>query len=241
MGRRKGTRHSLETRLKMSQAHLGKRLSLSHRLAISRSQRGKKISEAQKGKLRQAAFSRWAESDNKLERKYEGNLPSAVLLSYTAGLLDGEGYFGVELHHRKNSAKHGRHWFRAVIACKIREPEVRLLKTLFGGSSKIEPKGKMFYWSFSGQQVGTLCKWLLPYLTLKKKNAENILDFLNFQKHCMESRKKRAANARNSLGQFQHSFSGYTKDEHFALLSYVIRSKELNSTMLRRRDAGFSS
>lgn len=97
-------------------------------------------------------------------------------LAYFAGFIDGEGSF--VLHHRKGSH---------VYSCQLQvgNTDARVLEwiqTRFGGSVNLErrnnPKHKLVYrWISEANSLSDVITALLPYLVVKKDQAELILAY----------------------------------------------------------------
>jgi len=101
---------------------------------------------------------------------------------WAAGFIDGEGSI---LLHRAKSRRHGhgvRHQPTIVVGQTTREP-LEILARLFGGSiylrAQQRPRCRPVYaWGIrGGKAVRTALTALLPYLIVKKAEAELILSF----------------------------------------------------------------
>ena len=111
---------------------------------------------------------------------YKISMTNKELLAYTAGLIDGEGYIGLIPHSvTKNS-------FSPKV--KVASTNIELVEFLhnnFGGHlDKLrvysQPNRKMSaMWTLSnGINVGPFLKSLLPYLRVKNKQANLILEYI---------------------------------------------------------------
>lgn len=106
----------------------------------------------------------------------------AMLLSYTAGIIDGEGTIGI----RKKTYKidPSRMFFtpRIVVGMITAQP-LDLLFGLFGGSIRIRISGSeehpdmtpMFTWEISSEKAKIVAKQLLPFLRVKKEQAQLLI------------------------------------------------------------------
>lgn len=97
-------------------------------------------------------------------------------LAYLAGILDGEGYFGI-FENRPG-------YYTVAIKCNMCEPEaVRLLKAEFGGSLKLRVQAKKhwrpFYsWQLYGRkQIARMLTVILPYLRIKRELGNTLLEY----------------------------------------------------------------
>jgi hypothetical protein len=100
-------------------------------------------------------------------------------LAYMAGLFDGEGYAGIKKKndHRTNVV---RYMPRAMIGL-TNEYLPQLLKFQFGGSlyhrHSQGNRKDLWMWEVSGSDAIAFLKVILPYLILKKPQAEILLKF----------------------------------------------------------------
>jgi hypothetical protein len=104
--------------------------------------------------------------------------PSDVDLAWSAGFLDGEGCFTLSINTGKQD------WNRRPImnACQIRILPIAKLESLFGGvvrnpRSDRTSTGDHFQWQLSTKSMVVVIPWLLPYLTVKKEEAELVLAY----------------------------------------------------------------
>lgn len=98
---------------------------------------------------------------------------------YLAGLVDGEGYVGIK------KSKYARHcpsptYHERIQIRMVDEEAIKLFQKVFGGFYyKEKPhcaKGRPLYcYQASDIKAYNICKILLPYLLIKKKNAQLIL------------------------------------------------------------------
>lgn len=99
---------------------------------------------------------------------------------YLAGLVDGEGYIGIK------KSKYARHcpsptYHERIQVRMVEEKAISLMKQTFGGNYYKETehskysKRPLYCYAISDLIASKTCKELLPYLLIKKKNAELIL------------------------------------------------------------------
>ena len=98
---------------------------------------------------------------------------------YCAGIVDGEGYVAIKKTMNKKSCPSPTYHERIQIRM-IDEEVISFFKELFGGSYyKEKPhceKGKPLYCYQASDRIAyKICKILLPYLIIKKDNAERII------------------------------------------------------------------
>src|SRR3990167_1487725 len=108
----------------------------------------------------------------------QDNQRQAVLFSYLAGIIDGEGTI------RIGCARHKKWNIRYSAAMSVgmtNEEIIDLLVKCFGSKKRIErvPNRKLIYrWGTSGNKtIPTILKQFLPYLIVKKKQAELVIRF----------------------------------------------------------------
>ena len=116
--------------------------------------------------------------ESKLTRKEE--------LIYLAGFFDGEGCICLS---KRSYPKSKGYTFRVICTCVNANPKpIFRLQQLFGGSkvSKRWPnKGTMFayYWQIEAHKAFLFLKTLLPYLIVKKEEAELAILFQEARKN----------------------------------------------------------
>jgi hypothetical protein len=97
--------------------------------------------------------------------------------AWAAGFLDGEGYIGVT---RDNSVRDGKTYYKvAVSAGQIHKTPIELLQSMFGGRivyQKNKFKG-CWHWRVFGENAYSALRIVLPYLVVKRQQAELVLQF----------------------------------------------------------------
>lgn len=107
-----------------------------------------------------------------------------VNLAYAAGVVDSDGYIGV---HRSDYAMRVRgDAGQAVYAPRVQVKQVTaeavdLMHDLFGGhrygGKPTAARGRpLLVWSVHSAMAGRVCEELLPYLRIKRAQAENVLE-----------------------------------------------------------------
>lgn len=104
--------------------------------------------------------------------------------AYLAGILDADGYFTIKrsTYHQRVRSDATNPVFSERIGIKQVTPDaLNLLQECFGGSVRIEKpsakRGKPLYsWIVSDKIAATVAKTLLPYLRIKKRQAQLLLD-----------------------------------------------------------------
>jgi hypothetical protein len=99
-------------------------------------------------------------------------------LAYLAGIVDGEGYIGVKKANAKNSVSPLYH--ERIQVRMVNEEAISLLKDTLGGSYYRErprvARGRPLYcWQVSDWLAAEALWRLLPWLIVKRANAENVL------------------------------------------------------------------
>lgn len=156
-------------------------------------------------------------------------------LSYVAGFFDGEGSVCIAESHRKDRL------VEYVLACGIGNtyfPILVFLKKRFGGTLHLNLSGQkrkehykpFLQWYLSGNKAIKFLKTILPYLIVKKSQAEVGIAFQEFKgakrligKHDpdrfsrMKNFKEQLLAARNQSEDFQYTGSISRKDFQSAL------------------------
>lgn len=104
-------------------------------------------------------------------------------LAYTAGIVDGEGSISIAKH------KDG-HNFNYVLQVAVDNASAWLIMWLdstYGGSiSRYKPKeqkhSEIFRWTTSGRGAMKFLEFILPYLQIKKPQAEIAIKFVRYRK-----------------------------------------------------------
>ena len=101
-------------------------------------------------------------------------------LAYIAGIVDGEGYIGISADHRKRNP--GRPcWRLRVAVTNTNEWLVQYLKFSIGGGvitlkNSKNPK-PCYQWEIKHGKAADFLKLILPYLQLKRPQAEIAIKF----------------------------------------------------------------
>ena len=108
-------------------------------------------------------------------------------LAYLAGILDGEG--SISIHKHKDKSSHLGYCYQLVInVANTNEWLINWIHLSFGGwiykKRMISRHYKQVYlWSASSLQAKTLLELVLPYLRIKKPQAEIALQFQSKKQH----------------------------------------------------------
>lgn len=103
--------------------------------------------------------------------------------SYTAGLVDGEG--SIQINPSSSSSSKKKYWCLSVqvSGCCFEVFEELQKAWNLGGithwtPSKGKAKQRSYNWRMYGKEAGVFLESILPYLRIKKINAEIAIDFL---------------------------------------------------------------
>jgi len=118
----------------------------------------------------------------------QGNPRQAVLLSYFAGIIDGEGCLRINkmksqnLQHVHAKAKNDR--YAAFICVGMTNKQIiQMLTYTLGGSMREERilnRRSIWRWTVSGRQIVTnALESVFPYLVVKKPQAELLFELIN--------------------------------------------------------------
>lgn len=98
-------------------------------------------------------------------------------VAYLAGLIDGEGYIGVK--------RSGRSFHARIQVRMVDEPAIAFLRDTLGGSyyrEKEQPGRRPLYcWQASDAAAARILHAVLPYLRVKREQAETVLAFRMLQ------------------------------------------------------------
>ena len=104
------------------------------------------------------------------------SLKGKTLYAYVAGIIDGDGHIGI---YRINTAKQKRFAIRVTVGTTS-EWLSQFLQFHFGGSTHISPRPEhksIWFWAVSAKKAEQVIELLLPYLQLKRPQAELALSF----------------------------------------------------------------
>ena len=100
-------------------------------------------------------------------------------LIYLAGLIDGDGCFFISKRTKLTAAGCPQYMMKLQIHC-INEQFIDKLHHIFGGvkitNVKRPPRSDIYGVEFTGNLLTQMCELLIPFLRLKKINAENMLE-----------------------------------------------------------------
>lgn len=99
-------------------------------------------------------------------------------LAWAAGFLDGEGCIRIAPHTGRTNLIE---YYLVVTAGQISKEPLEKLQTLFGGTLYFRPATRgnrrpVWDWRVYGTQVLTMLNLVLPYLTVKKAEAQLVLN-----------------------------------------------------------------
>lgn len=120
--------------------------------------------------------------------KNQDNQREAILLSYLAGLIDGEGTIRIGYSSPpKKYPNHNPKYYAGISIGMTNKKAIEIVVKKFGSKLREEcvPNRKIVYrWGTSGNKVvPTILKQLLPYLVVKKEQAKLVIEFCEQQKH----------------------------------------------------------
>lgn len=123
------------------------------------------------------------------KREYTSQVYEPMILAYLAGIIDGEGCFTI---YKVNPAKYNR--FRSIqyrASLTISNTKKELMEWLDKKFANMNHKHKqmrrfsqknhkiydrmIYEWTLQGYRLMDLCKQVLPYLVLKKKQCELVI------------------------------------------------------------------
>jgi excisionase family DNA binding protein len=98
-----------------------------------------------------------------------------INLAYAAGVIDSDGYIGVRYQVKVN------HYSARMMVKQVQPQAVDLLYEMFGGWRSVLPPGTehsrpLLTWEAHHANAGRACEALLPYLRIKRAQAENAIE-----------------------------------------------------------------
>jgi hypothetical protein len=107
------------------------------------------------------------------------NLKGEVLLAYVAGIVDGEGSISIINHRRKATHKHT--WELVMAVSNTQLWLIEFLHSQFGGwmdsRTHYGNRKKSWRWTMCANKASEFLELVLPYLQLKRQNAELAIAF----------------------------------------------------------------
>lgn len=105
-------------------------------------------------------------------------------LAYLAGIVDGEGHFNIHKTRAGNQRCTNTRFQAEVIIVNSSYALMEWLIETFGSSICARKKDKAHYkqtwrWRIGANNAAELCRWLLPYLIIKKQQAELLIEFID--------------------------------------------------------------
>lgn len=103
--------------------------------------------------------------------------------AYIAGIFDGEGTIGIYKHKSKDSAKRRGYVYETTLYVVNTDKQlIELMYSYFGGNMRTRKKQKenhktSYAWNISGSKVINVLEIILPYLRLKKRQGELLIEF----------------------------------------------------------------
>ena len=106
------------------------------------------------------------------------------ILSYFAGIVDGEGSIGIAKCKGESNGYIRQYRYRPFFSItNTHLPMLQYLKKHFGGSiAYSDERTQCYNMTFSANKIREILPELIPYLLIKKKQAEIVLEFLNRMK-----------------------------------------------------------
>jgi len=98
-------------------------------------------------------------------------------LAWCAGFIDGEGYIGLT---RAKDKKHNRYWHRIQLdVANTQRASIEYIHDTFGGTVLRRENGFRGVWNvrYFGERACEILRALMPYLIIKRKQAELVLEF----------------------------------------------------------------
>lgn len=113
-----------------------------------------------------------------------------ITIQYLAGLVDGEGYVGIRKCSKKNDGSLIPEYKPTLVIANTNYDLIKALKENFSGSICKKNKGLKVLWKqsysfeFNRTEIKKILPKLIPYLIIKRKQAEMVMDLFKTYKHC---------------------------------------------------------
>jgi len=144
------------------------------------------------------------------------------ILPYTAGIIDGEGSIGIHWHKSKSRHSLGYYGLRVTVG-NTNPWLIQFLKFNFGGSitvrHRLNPVWKdAWHWTIYEKQAMNFLKLVVPYLQLKKPQAELAIVF-------QQTKRKRTLNRQTGSGNKAITNEEFALQEAKAILMAKLNKK----------------
>lgn len=133
-----------------------------------------------------------------------------IINSYLAGIIDGEGSIFIS---RINNKKSGNVWYRLQVSCAMTENSaINLLRKTFTPDTKqfIYRGGRekgykpSYQWLVTGGTAKSILKQLLPYLLVKREQAQMGIKFQEWRERLKNTGKPRT---KKEMKKFEHYYT----------------------------------
>lgn len=104
-------------------------------------------------------------------------------LAYLAGIIDGEGHIGINVNLKNPQRRTSPRYQSELVIVNSDKPLFEWLAENFGGAvgprKKAEDHHKQTWrWKVGDKQAATILEAVLPYLRIKRKQAELLIEFV---------------------------------------------------------------
>lgn len=133
-----------------------------------------------------------------------------VQLAYLGGLLDGEGYIGLTRKTRKSGCYKGNHLVHARMVIGITAIEIESIQREYGLGKVYRSKARKAWhkdrldWTFRASEMKQLLPKLLPYLKIKKRQAELLIEYFGLPRTKDDEYRKSVHRIHSQLKHFNH-------------------------------------
>lgn len=106
----------------------------------------------------------------------------STTLAYLAGVIDSDGCITIKRRRVKTAAEWNMQ--ACIFVRQVTDQAVTLLQQTFGGRINLRPSGPcgrpLYHWEADRVRAANVAKALLPYLRIKRRQAEIVLEFSKF-------------------------------------------------------------
>jgi hypothetical protein len=160
----------------------------------------------------------------------------SLQLAYTAGVIDSDGCITI-LRHGPRIAKQSKcpTYDLKIIINQADGGAINYIRGAYGGTvtSQINSSGTIIYtWRLNHEKSGKLCKQLIPYLRIKKHQAEIAVQFWYYKQKCERIRKflmSKHSDGYDSIGR-KKPIRSYSDEQLAKMHELHLKIRELKTT-----------
>lgn len=160
----------------------------------------------------------------------------SLQLAYTAGVIDSDGCITILRHAPRTKVQSKRETYDLkIIINQVDGGAINYIRGIYGGTitSQTNLSGSIIYtWRLNHEKSGELCKQLIPYLRIKKKQAEIAVQFWYYKQKCEKVRKflmSKHSDGHDSIGR-RKPIRSYSDEQLAKMHELHLKIRELKTT-----------